>query len=47
MMPIVDGLLIIQEGRVAAYGPKDEIMRQDRGPENRQPRRRRSPELPK
>nr|WP_314445865.1 type I secretion system permease/ATPase [uncultured Sphingomonas sp.] len=28
MMPIVDGLLIIQDGRVAAFGPKDEIMRQ-------------------
>ncbi|WP_426266454.1 type I secretion system permease/ATPase [Sphingomonas sp. LHG3443-2] len=28
MMPIVDGLMIIQDGRVAAYGPKDEIMRQ-------------------
>ncbi|UUR06972.1 type I secretion system permease/ATPase [Sphingomonas glaciei] len=28
MMPIVDGLLIIQDGRVAAYGPKDEILRQ-------------------
>ena len=27
MMPIVDGLLIIQEGRVAAYGPRDEILR--------------------
>lgn len=27
MMPIVDGLLIIQDGRVAAYGPKDEILR--------------------
>jgi ATP-binding cassette subfamily C protein len=27
MMPIVDGLLIIQEGRVAAYGPKDEILK--------------------
>jgi ATP-binding cassette subfamily C protein len=27
MMPIVDGLLIIQDGRVAAYGPKDEVLR--------------------
>lgn len=28
MMPIVDGLLIVQDGRIAAYGPRDEIMRQ-------------------
>jgi ATP-binding cassette subfamily C protein len=28
MMPVVDGLLIIQDGRVAAYGPKDDILKQ-------------------
>jgi ATP-binding cassette subfamily C protein len=28
MMPVVDGLLIIQDGRVAAYGPKDDVLRQ-------------------
>jgi ATP-binding cassette subfamily C protein len=28
MMPIVDGILIIQDGRIAAYGPKDEILRE-------------------
>jgi ATP-binding cassette subfamily C protein len=28
MMPIVDGILIVQDGRIAAYGPKDEILRE-------------------
>lgn len=26
MMPVVDGLLIVQDGRIAAYGPKHEVM---------------------
>ncbi|GAA4000638.1 type I secretion system permease/ATPase [Sphingomonas humi] len=26
MMPIVDGLMIVQDGRIAAYGPKHEVM---------------------
>ena len=32
MMPIVDGLLIIQDGRIAAYGPKDEILKEISAP---------------
>ena len=32
MMPIVDGLLIVQDGRIAAYGPKDEILKEISAP---------------
>jgi ABC-type protease/lipase transport system fused ATPase/permease subunit len=28
MLPIVDALLIVQDGRVAAYGAKDDVLKQ-------------------
>lgn len=32
MMPVVDNLMIVQDGRIAAYGPKDEVLKEISAP---------------